>query len=71
MKQANTKEPEARYPDGSRLFIYERLLTVLYQQNMISKVTFTNAVKHVERTVEKRQKETKGKEVRQNDADQF
>lgn len=52
MKLANTDEPRIKYPSGSRLFIYERLLNILYHQNLISKGTFNNSVKHVERAVE-------------------
>ncbi len=53
MKSANTNEPKMSYPAGSRLFIYERLLSVLYQQNMISKRTFDDSVQHVRCAVER------------------
>lgn len=57
MKIANTDEPKVAYPVGSRLFIYERLLSILFQQNLISKGTFTKSVQHVERAVERSMKD--------------
>lgn len=51
MEIANTKEPKESYPHGSRLLIYKLLLEVLYQQNLISKSTFTRGVQHVENAV--------------------
>ena len=59
MKKANTNEPQVSYPAGSRLFIYERLLAILYQQNMISKGTFDKSVQHVERATEQAKKSRK------------
>lgn len=56
MKNANTSEPQLGYPKGSRLFIYKQLLSVLYQQGMISKGTFNKSVQHVERAVERTKK---------------
>jgi len=54
MENANTKESEVVYPQGSRLLIYKLLLDVLYQQDFISKGTVTKATQHVERAVQRR-----------------
>jgi hypothetical protein len=53
MKIANTNEPKVAYPSGSRLSIYELLLDVLYQKNLISKGTLDKSVQHVENAVER------------------
>ncbi len=53
------KEEAARisYPAGSRLYVYERLLDILYRQNKISRKTYQDSTKHVEKVIEKRRKQ--------------
>jgi len=54
MRNTNIKEPKkSGYPVGSRLQLYKQLLTVLYQQSMISECTFNKTEQHVERAVER------------------
>lgn len=51
MKKASENESKGVYPADSRLIIYRHLLSILYQQNKISKATYADSRAHVERAM--------------------
>lgn len=55
MEQEKDEAVRISYPVGSRLYVYERLLDILYQQNKISQKTYQNSTKHVENVIKKKQ----------------
>lgn len=50
----NSKESRPTYPCGTRIYLYEHLLRILYQQNKISKNTYIKASAYVERIIDKK-----------------
>lgn len=56
MEQEKDEAVRISYPVGSRLYVYERLLDILYQQNKISQKTYQNSTKHVENVIKKKRK---------------
>lgn len=57
MEQEKDDAVRIVYPAGSRLYIYERLLDILYQQNKISEGTYKKSTEHVERVIDKKTKQ--------------